>query len=55
MGDGPRDPFTPLGEFAASIREFHVSLLKAGFNECQAIYLTGQFVRELVAANVRPQ
>jgi hypothetical protein len=45
----PQEPFTELQESAAQVHEYHLSLVSAGFTEQQALYLTGQLIRALVA------
>lgn len=40
--DTPVDPFTSMAAAAASMHEMYVSLLAAGFNEAQAMYIVAQ-------------
>lgn len=38
----PEDPITQLAAAAVSLHELYASFAQAGFNEHQALYLTGQ-------------
>jgi hypothetical protein len=48
MEDDPMDPFTGLLTAATSLHEMYESLVKAGFNEAQALNLVGQMLRGMV-------
>ena len=47
----PADPMTPAVEAASGMHEMYLSYVAAGFTAQQALYLTGQMLREMVAMN----
>jgi len=51
MADIPKDPFTQLQESAASLHEYFMSLIAAGFTREEAKYLIGQ----MLAAHIGKQ
>lgn len=44
----PADPMTQLGENATMLHELYLSYVAGGFTSWQAMYLVGQFVREVI-------
>lgn len=45
-GDLPEWEVSELGQGAISLHEFFMSLLVAGFNESQALYLTARLLKD---------
>lgn len=48
----PEDPISKAFQGAIAVHEFYAGLCLAGFNEAQALYLTGQFIQAGVQAGV---
>jgi hypothetical protein len=45
MSSTPKDPFTQLQESAANLHEYFMSLMEAGFERHEALYLVGQVLQ----------